>query len=130
MNKPFSLHVPVRFTDEDNQGHANHTAILAYIGEGRIAMIDGMIREAAAYDTDYVLVKIEAEFFKEIKYPEWVEVRGRVKLVGDKSITTAYTVHVGDAVVAKATCVNVFFNKQTKETMMIPSSLRKVFGGQ
>ena len=124
------LSVPVRFADIDSQHHSNHVAILAYVAEGRIRLLDDALRVAGTFDIDYVLVHIDADFLGEIYHPETVDVWGRIIEVGGKSVTSEYELRRGEKVLASAVCVNVFFNKATKKTTTIPEKLRRVMNDQ
>ena len=126
--------IPIRFNDQDAQGHVNHLGILEYVAEARIAALDRFVRRAGADGLDYVLVNIEADFIKEMKYPGWVEVDFRITAVGKKSVTTEYEVVYknsngwteGGGPAAKALCVNVFFDTASGKTVPVPEKLRKL----
>jgi len=105
--------VQIRFTDIDEQQHANHTAILAWIAEARIEMLDDALRRLGLLDKlDYVMVRVEADFLREVRHPGEVTIHGEITKVGDKSCTTDYVVQDQQGgVVARARCVNVFFDR-------------------
>jgi len=120
----------VRFSDIDAQGHASHLAILGWIAEARIEMLDDAVRRAGLWGrVDYVLARIEADFREEVQYPGTVEVLARVVAIGGKSVTSTYTVlrEIPDATtvtVATAECVSVFFDVATKKTIRVPDEVR------
>jgi acyl-CoA thioester hydrolase len=118
--------IDVRFHEVDSQGHANHTAIVAWVAHCRIKLLDEYVAQAACEDMDYVLVGLSMNFRKEVFYPDCVEVEGRVTKVGTSSVETAFYVHRGDDEIANAICTNVFFDIASQASVEIPSDLRKL----
>jgi YbgC/YbaW family acyl-CoA thioester hydrolase len=119
--------IEVRFTDTDAQGNVNHTAIIEYIAHARVTLLDGMVDQSGYDDLDHVLVSLQVDFLQKIYWPETVRVTTKVISVGNKSVTTEILVCNGEEeVLAKATCVNVFFVTYSGKTHFIPDELRKV----
>ena len=116
----------VRFTDVDSQHHVNHLKILEWTSHARIQFIDDFLWKTRwLKKLDYVLVHIEANFIKPAHYPGEISIETRVDKVGGKSLTTNYTVIHGGEICAQVQCVNVFHNKETKQVVRIPVSLRE-----
>ena len=122
--------IDVRFTDIDSQNHVNHCSIVNWIAHCRVRMIDDIVAESDINDIDHVLVHASFNFAREIIYPSSVIIKGYITEVGNKSVTTRYLAHVGDLLVADAECVNVFFWAMSKDTVVIPDSLRKLLEGE
>ena len=119
--------IEVRFTDTDAQGNVNHTAIIEYIAHARVTLLDGMVDQSGYDDLDHVLVSLQVDFLQKIYWPETVRMTTKVISVGNKSVTTEILVCNGEEeVLAKATCVNVFFATYSGQTTLIPDELKAV----
>ena len=113
--------VTIRFSDTDKLGHVNNVSIAAYIEAGRCDLYYKLMQDAATdASIDFVLARAAIDFRREIFYPGTVEVGSRFLRLGNRSITSGYGVFVGDACVATAECVNVFFD-MTARTSVVPS---------
>ena len=119
-------HIDIRFSDQDSQGHVSHLPIIEWIAHARVAYIDGMIEKAGVENIDYTLAHLGVDFLEEVAFPGTVDVLSRVANIGGKSLTTKYSVTRGGYPIAKAKCVNVFFDTETRETIKIPQALRSV----
>jgi acyl-CoA thioester hydrolase len=114
--------IEVRFTDIDSQGHASHLAIASWVSHKRVQLFDDALLLSGVKGLDHVMVRIEIDFKKEIKYPNLVLIFSEVAKVGGKSVTTKYEVSVKGVIAATARCINVFFNKDGP--CRIPENLR------
>jgi len=117
--------VSLRFSDQDSLGHINNVAIAQYVEQGRVAFIDGLMKERGG-DIDYLLANVNIDYRREMHFPGVVDVGARLVRVGTKSVTTGYGLFKDGANAATATSVNVFFNPKTGATVAIPDELRKV----
>ena len=120
--------VSLRFSDQDSLGHINNVAIAAYIEQGRVALIDGLMRERGG-DIDYILASVNIDYRRELHFPGSIDVGGRLVRIGNKSITTGYGVFKDGECVATAGSVNVFFDPKSGKTIPIPDDLREVLEG-
>lgn len=125
-DKLFCSSIEVRFTDQDSQGHVNHVAIVEWVSHVRIRFIDQMLYLARVKDLDYVLVHIDVDFDAPIRYPAVVDIEASVDRIGSKSLITYYELKVKGELVAVASCVNVFFDRETKKTVESPQALKDV----
>ena len=117
--------VSLRFSDQDNLGHINNVAYAAYVEQGRVALIDNLLRNRGG-NIDYILANVEINYRREMHFPGTVDVGARLLKIGNKSITTGYGLFCDGENVATAGSVNVFFDPQTKKSIAIPEDLRKV----
>ena len=118
--------IEVRFSDEDSQGHVSHIPIVEWIAHARVKFIDDALGKARCEQIDYTLVHLDVDFLGEIKYGSTLVIEASIFAVGRKSLTTKYSVREGDAELAKATCINVFFDKKSGHTTIIPDVLRVI----
>ena len=123
----FALFTPVtvRFCDTDKLGHVNNVSIASYIEAGRCDLFYKLLQEAgASAEIDFVLARAAIDFRREIFYPGTVEVGSRFMKLGNRSVTSGYGVFVGDACVATAECVNVFFDMTARASVVPSGTLR------
>ena len=118
--------IDVRFHEVDSQGHANHTAIVAWVAHCRVQLLDGLVDQSGCEGIDHVLVGLSMNFRKEVFYPDRVEVEGKIMLVGNASVETAFHVHRSDDELANAVCTNVFFDAEMGGSIEIPDDLRNL----
>jgi acyl-CoA thioester hydrolase len=119
----FDLFTPVtvRFCDTDKLGHVNNVSIVSYVEAGRCELFYKLLQDAGtAVEIDFVLARAAVDFRREIFYPGTVEVGSRFLKLGNRSVTSGYGIFIGDACVATAECVNVFFD-MTARTSVVPS---------
>jgi acyl-CoA thioester hydrolase len=90
--------VQVRWSDLDGLGHANHTAVLTYLEEGR----DAMLAEHGIRREEYVVGQCSVSFRREIDASfKSVTVQCGVRELGRSSLTTSERIvdDEGDVVV-------------------------------
>jgi acyl-CoA thioester hydrolase len=122
---PHFTPVTVRFCDTDKLGHVNNVSIASYVEVGRCDLYYRLLQDAGTDATiDFVLARAAIDFRREIFYPGTVEVGSRFIKLGNRSVTTGYGVFVGDACVATAECVNVFFDMSTRTSVAPTGALR------
>ncbi|MFQ5763376.1 MAG: acyl-CoA thioesterase [Rhodospirillales bacterium] len=121
--------VSLRFSDQDSLGHINNVAIAQYVEQGRVALIDGLMKDRGD-DIDYILANVHIDYRREMRFPGTVDVGGRLLAIGTKSITTGYGLFKDGQNVATATSVNVFFSPKTGKTISIPDKLRRMLEGE
>jgi acyl-CoA thioester hydrolase len=123
----FDLFTPVtvRFCDTDKLGHVNNVSIVSYVEAGRCDLFYKLLQDAGtAVEIDFVLVRAAVDFRREIFYPGTVEVGSRFLRLGNRSVTSGYGIFVGDACVATAECVNVFFDMNARASVVPSGTLR------
>jgi acyl-CoA thioester hydrolase len=123
----FDLFTPVtiRFCDTDKLGHVNNVSIASYIEAGRCELFYKLLQDAGtSAEIDFVLARLAIDFRREIFYPGTVEVGSRFLKLGNRSITSGYGVFIGDACVATAECVNVFFDMTARQSVVPSGTLR------
>ena len=125
----FELFTPVtiRFCDTDKLGHVNNVSIASYVEAGRCELYYKLTADAGTEARiDFVLARAAIDFRREIFYPGTVEVGSRFLKLGNRSVTTGYGIFVGDACVATAECVNVFFDMTNRTSVAPDGRLREL----
>jgi acyl-CoA thioester hydrolase len=129
----FKLLTPVtlRFCDTDKLGHINNVSIAAFFEASRVELFDDVIRRAKlGPGIDYVLARIAIDFRSELHYPGTIEVGGRFVRVGNRSIASGYGAFAGDRCFATAEAVNVFFDLETRQSVVPPANVRRLLEEQ
>jgi acyl-CoA thioester hydrolase len=125
----FDLFTPVtvRFCDTDKLGHVNNVSIVSYVEAGRCELFYKLLQVAGtAVEIDFVLARAAVDFRREIFYPGTIEVGSRFLKLGNRSITSGYGIFIGDACVATAECVNVFFDMTARASVVPSGTLRSL----
>jgi acyl-CoA thioester hydrolase len=117
--------VTIRFCDQDSLAHVNNVALAAYVEAARTAYIYELIKKSGMEGLEFILARVVIDFVRELHYPGAVEVGARLTRVGNKSLTTGYGVFRGDDCIATSECVNVFYDMQTRKTVVPPDSVRE-----
>ncbi|HUF86308.1 MAG TPA: thioesterase family protein [Thermohalobaculum sp.] len=116
--------VTIRFSDQDSMAHVNNVALAAYVEAARTAYIYELIAKGGMEGLEFILARVVIDYHRELHYPGAVEVGARLVRLGNKSLTTGYGVFRGDDCVATSECVNVFYDMQTRKTVMPPAGVR------
>ncbi len=74
MSRTSTLDIPVRWGDLDAFDHVNNTVFLRFIEEARIQFFDALDGAWLTADSGPVVVNINCNFRREIKYPATVRV--------------------------------------------------------
>jgi acyl-CoA thioester hydrolase len=110
----------VRFRDVDALGHVNNAAYLTYLEQARIAFLAPM----GADQTGMILARAEIDFRAQVGFGERVDIEVRPLRVGTKSFELAYTLRVGETLVAEASTVLVAFDYASGQTVAVPDAWR------
>ena len=78
--------MPVRWGDLDAFNHVNNTVFLRYIEEARIRFFDDLGEEWLSEDSGPVVVNINCNFRREIRYPATVRICTRGFRASDKRL--------------------------------------------
>lgn len=119
--------VTLRYSDQDSMGHVNNVAYAALIEAGRIGLFTELLKNEDDQSLNFVLAHVAIDYRKEMHFPGTVEVGGRVMKVGRSSITTGFGCFLGGTCHATATCVNVYFDPETRLSRPFPERLRQVW---
>lgn len=119
--------VTIRFSDQDVLAHVNNVALAQYFEVARTAFVYDVCRLAGAdKSVEFVLARLIIDFLKELHYPGKVEVGARLIRVGNKSMTSGYGIFQGNECFATSEAVNVFYDLNTRRTMVPPDPVRQI----
>lgn len=117
--------VSLRYSDEDSMGHINNVAYAAYFEAGRMALFAEILKDLGDQKFNFVLANVSIDYLREMRFPGELKVGGRLLRVGTKSITTGYGAFLDGVCHATATCVNVYFNPETRRSRPFPDDFRE-----
>ncbi len=117
--------VTIRFSDQDSMGHVNNVTFGAYIEAARTMLVQGVLDEFDHPGLDYILARVSIDFRRELHYPGTVEVGGRLIRLGSKSLSSGYGIFKGDECVATAESVNVFYDMNTRRSVVPPEDVQE-----
>jgi acyl-CoA thioester hydrolase len=115
----------VRFSDTDQAGHVNNTAIAKYVESGRLHYDRDVLTPAAdGVDEAFALIlaNLNVNFLAETFFPGKVRVGTQLIRLGNSSMVTAHGVFRESGCFASSTCVMV--NKVEGESRPIGPKMR------
>lgn len=118
--------VTIRFSDQDSMGHVNNVSFAAYIEAARTMLIQGLLDDFDHPGLDYILARVAIDYIRELHYPGSVDVGARLIRLGSKSLTSGYGVFSGDTCVATAESVNVFYDMNTRTSVVPPTDVQEM----
>ena len=123
--------LPVRWGDQDVNGHVNNTTYFTYFEQARIVWLHA---QRALNNTRQgegcVVAQASCNFLRAIPYPETVTVRVYGGTIGRTSFTLLYDIVGADASVKYATgqTVMVWVDRTTGKSQPVPEFLRAALG--
>lgn len=121
--------IPIRFADIDALGHVNNAVFLSYIEVARIAFRAERIGPVRVDQIDFVLARVEIDFRRPVVLTDTLHCDVWVETFGRTSFTFAYTLAVGETVVAEARSVQVFVDLATGRPKPVPEEFRRAMSG-
>ncbi|MBO6519799.1 MAG: acyl-CoA thioesterase [Rhodospirillales bacterium] len=116
--------VTIRFSDQDSMGHVNNVSFGAYIEAARTMLIQGLLDQFDHPGLDFILARVVIDYRQELHYPGTVDVGARLIRLGSKSLTSGYGVFSGDECVATSESVNVFYDMNTRSSVVPPDDVQ------
>ncbi len=116
--------VTIRFSDQDSMGHVNNVAIAQYVEAARTMLIQRLLDRFGHPGLDFILARVVIDYKRELHYPGTVDVGARLIRLGSKSLTSGYGVFLGDECVATAESVNVFYDMNTRKSVVPPEDVQ------
>lgn len=117
--------VTIRFSDQDSMGHVNNCSFAAYVEAARTMLIQGFLDQFDHPGLDFILARVVIDYRAELHYPGSVDVGARLIHAGTKSLTSGYGIFAGDTCVATAESVNVFYDMNTRKSVVPPDDVRQ-----
>ena len=100
----------VRFSDTDQAGHVNNTAIAKYVESGRLHFDFDVLKGAAeGVDEPFglILANLNVNYLLESYFPGKLRIGTRLLRIGSSSLTTAHGLFRDSGCFATSTCVMV-----------------------
>ena len=111
----------VRFRDLDSLGHMNNAVYATFLEQARIAFLAPL----GAHVTGMILARLEIDFRAQVSFGDTVEIEVVTGRIGTKSFELAYTMRVGETVVAEAKSVLVAYDYQSERSIEIPDEWKE-----
>lgn len=116
--------VTIRYSDQDSIGHVNNVSIAAYFEVARVQLVQTVLDRFDCPNLDFILARIAIDYLNEFHYPGTVDVGARLMRIGNKSVTSVYGLFRDDLCLATSEAVNVFFDMETRSSVMPPDEVR------
>ena len=114
--------VTIRFGDEDRLGHVNNASYAVWFEAARIGYFESLYAPKVGLDT--VLARLLIDYVQESRFPGEVDVGSRLLSIGNKSLRSGYGVFLDGQCLATSECVNVFFDPQSRTSIIPPAAVR------
>ena len=128
----FSIDVPLRWSDQDADGHVNNATILRLTEEARMRWCAVLRLNDVAPDLMSVLANLACVFKAPIHYPGVVRVDVSCARLGNSSVGLLFDLRdatATDTLYAQASVTWVWVNKETMRAHPMPPVLRDVCSG-
>ena len=121
--------IPIRWSDQDPYGHVNNAVFLTYLEEVRDEWIRRVLGRDETDPWDYLLVRVEIDFRRELRQVEGdVVARCGLLEIGRSSVKTREDVRTrGGELAAEAIGVVVAFDPGTGRSRPLSAAEREAF---
>ena len=133
-NKPTAKPVPqladyphrvaeiIRFGDLDPQGHVNQATFLTYFESGRVAMFRNPDLSIGVPGVTFVMVRMEVDYMKELRWPGNLEVGTGVAEFGRTSFKAAQAIFHDGVCAAAGRATLVCMDLKTRMATPLPEA--------
>lgn len=117
----------IRFNDVDKFGHVNNTVYFQFYDTTKTDYIASVCKDVDWEKSAIVVVKIEAEFFAQIKADSHIAGRTRVVRLGNKSFQLEQDVIDTETQEVKSRCISVMvlYDLVHQHTIPLPEEWRR-----
>jgi len=112
----------VRFGDLDPQGHANQAVFLTYFESGRVAMFRDPDLSVGVPGITYVMVRMEVDYMKELRWPGNLEIGTGVAEFGRSSFKAAQVIFRDGVCAARGLATLVCMDLKTRRATPLPEA--------
>ncbi len=116
-----------RTSEVNASGHVSNTALPVWLEEARHEFFEELL---APMRFTYMLVNLEQNFRREIFNDTTVQVKTRVKQVGNSSLTLIQEVWQQRLLAVEAQSVVVYVDKNSGKSTFCPQKMRELFSGK
>jgi acyl-CoA thioester hydrolase len=110
----------IRFGDLDPQGHVNQAVFLTYFESGRVAMFRDPDLGIGVPGITYVMVRMEVDYLKELRWPGNLEVGTGISEFGRSSFKAAQAIFRDGICVATGRATLVCMDLATRRATPLP----------
>ena len=121
------LPLQIRFNDVDKFGHVNNTIYFQFYDSGKTDYVSTVCKGYDWNQYAIFVVKIEAEFFAQIKSDDRIAVRTRTAKLGNKSFHLVQEIFdvVTQEVKSRCMSIMVLYDLERKQSMPFPDEWRR-----
>ena len=112
----------VRFGDLDPQGHVNQAVFLTYFESGRVAMFRDPDLSVGVPGITYVMVRMEVDYMKELRWPGQLEIGTGIAAFGRTSFKAAQVIFHDSVCAARGLATLVCMDLATRKATPIPEA--------
>lgn len=127
----FETVLPVRWGDQDADGHVNNTVMLRFAEEARMQWASALNLAQEAPDRTPVVAAVGCTYHAPVHYPASVHVRVFCTRLGRTSLHLAFEIGVIEAGAAQRRCASacavwVWVEKESRRPIPMPAALRSL----
>lgn len=121
-----TVDIPVRWSDEDVNGHVNNATYFTYFEQTRVEWLRRQPAVLEARGQGVVIAQTSCSYLRPIAYPETLKVTMYAGRVGRASVTTHYEIENAAREVryAEGEAVLVWVDRSTGRALPLPERLR------
>ncbi len=112
----------IRFGDLDPQGHVNQAVFLTYFESGRVAMFRNPDLSIGVPGVTYVMVRMEVDYMKELRWPGNIEVGTGVAEFGRSSFKASQAIFRDGICAAMGRATLVCMDLKTRKATPLPDA--------
>ena len=125
---PHRVSDTIRFGDLDPQGHVNQAMFLTYFETGRVAMFRKPDLGIGLPDLTYVMVRMQVDYLKELRWPGTVEIGTGVARFGRSSFHARQAIFCNGLCAATGEATLVCMNVKTRQAVPLPAEALESLG--
>ena len=125
-----NVQLPVRWADQDVNGHVNNAVYFTYFEQTRIVWLKSQPAVTRARGQGVVVAQASCNYLRPIPYPETLDIRMYAGRVGRTSIVTLYEIDSADKNTryAEGQVVLVWVDRNAGKSLPLPDDLRDAVG--
>lgn len=123
--------IPVRWSDQDLNGHVNNAMHFRYFEQTRILWLREQPAVRNPENHGVIVAQASCNYLRPIPYPETLDIRMYAGRIGRTSFGTVYDIFGSDgsAKYADGQVVLVWIDRNTGKSLPLPDSMREALEG-